>query len=1005
MLPLFFSFCSHSAAANFKLVVSQSWSRRGKANGAANATFQLSEPVKELIKAKIVPATIDCSVRVRKLLAEALKIVADQEWPDKWPKLIESLMPMLAFSNFAEESHRVVGAAQCIRVVLRRYQYLTVDVENRKRWPIHRMAQIIMGPYLQMIQQLIPIQSQASIELQIMLVKTFWSCIQEEVPPVIYNSPQLIRPWMETLVRIMITPIPDSMQPQDLEMRPQFCWWVLKKWCAKILYRVHRSHGVPSDVVQPPMEPSDDVIAYEQGSITPKAWSAYRKSMAAKKQFAIYFEQELGTPIYVEMLKMLTLITKNIYVSPRVQVNLLMHCCFSVRQAQLWKVLEPQVDAFLANVIFRIIVMSPEERRTFYEDPLEFVNLTTELTKLVYSPRLQAMYLLRDVMKLRKKDHLHRFMDFLGQRLQTKVSAEEKEAILSALGSVSEELLDNPKYAPQLEGLMTAHVFPEVQGGPNGGPVEWRALWLLGRFWTIRWKNWDGILEASRRTVQCLSSPLIPIRLQAAEVIPHLVHLPPVAEAVESILPHVVEKMVLLSQKIDSEEVMTALQSLVEKYPTKMAPLTLQLIPPILKSFHRAVQEEGEKSAMAAFSSLELVVSLVDGSADHTHDPVVWQRLEAMLTPCVLELLRSDAMSGLWEMGLKLLCALTYKPPFPNGPELWATLPMLFAAWQEWAKDYMLETAEAWDNFFTNSPEQCAANGDILKAANEMIAYALRPDADLEEREGGLKLLQSVLANMRGRVDAQLGPWMGMLFAAVKHESEAQNLESVMDLTSQTLLFLWYNPVAALQLLEQNNMTSMLLNAVFTQAEDYETKKQLKLSILGLSTLLHVPPQALPMSVKQQMPKICHILISMQMELWERKDEEEKYKRAEEESMTGFDDDADLYPNQENIADDFDVGGNLGGIVDFDGENVVDLDFGDGFEGMRAMDEGDDLCHTLDEFDEISFWAEGTISLSKSSPEFLAIMNGLGKKEMEKVQKLMLVHEEAKKKNAIEGKK
>lgn len=119
------------------------------------------------------------------MLAEALKMIADVDWPERWPKLMEVLMPQIQFSNFANEWRRVLGAITAVRVVLRRYQYLTTDVQNRKRWPIHRMAQVGLGPFLTMLNQLIPVHSQPSVEVQMTIVKIFWSCVQQEIPPVL----------------------------------------------------------------------------------------------------------------------------------------------------------------------------------------------------------------------------------------------------------------------------------------------------------------------------------------------------------------------------------------------------------------------------------------------------------------------------------------------------------------------------------------------------------------------------------------------------------------------------------------------------------------------------------------------------------------------------------------------------------------------------------------------------------------------------------------------------
>ncbi len=113
-----------------------------------------------------------------------------------------------------------------------------------------------------------------------------------------------------------------------------------------------------------------------------------------------------------------------------------------------------------------------------------------------------------------------------------------------------------------------------------------RHVFVFDCFWLTlesKWKNWDGVLAAAKSVIHCLESPLLPVRLCAAEVIPYMCHLPVVAQAVEGILPHVVQRIIAISNQVDSDEIMASLERLVAKYPTKMAPLALQLIPPVIK--------------------------------------------------------------------------------------------------------------------------------------------------------------------------------------------------------------------------------------------------------------------------------------------------------------------------------------------------------------------------------------------------------------------------------------
>jgi hypothetical protein len=137
-----------------------------------------------------------------------------------------------------------------------------------------------------------------------------------------------------------------------------------------------------------------------------------------------------------------------------------------VKQAGLWRMLEPNVDQFLERVVFPLIMFSAQEQRQFFEEPDQFVHSLNELNKLVYSARVQAMYLLSglkdlidrpacfcvltfgflDVVKLRKKVHLERFMQTLFKALSSNPPPDVKEACLTCLGTVSDSLLDNPQY-------------------------------------------------------------------------------------------------------------------------------------------------------------------------------------------------------------------------------------------------------------------------------------------------------------------------------------------------------------------------------------------------------------------------------------------------------------------------------------------------------------------------------------------------------------------------------
>ena len=94
----------------------------------------------------------------------------------------------------------------------------------------------------------------------------------------------------------------------------------------------------------------------------------------------------------------------------------------------------------------------------------------------------------------------------------------------------------------------------------------------------------------------------------------------------------------------------------------------------MILSFRHAAQEEGESASAAGFSALELLTNIVDECAEHSKEPGLWQALEAQLVPFGLELLAHEDHADIWEYGVKIMCALTFEPPYPNCPQAWAAL-------------------------------------------------------------------------------------------------------------------------------------------------------------------------------------------------------------------------------------------------------------------------------------------------------------------------------------------
>jgi hypothetical protein len=55
---------------------------------------------------------------------------------------------------------------------------------------------------------------------------------------------------------------------------------------------------------------------------------------------------------------------------------------------------------------------------------------------------------------------------------------------------------------------------------------------------------------------------------------------------------------------------------------------------------------------------------------------------------------------------------------------------------------------------------------------------------------GALKIMQSMVVNMRGKLDELVAVWLGMLFVNIQHQTKEENVDTVLDLAAQAMLFL-----------------------------------------------------------------------------------------------------------------------------------------------------------------------------------------------------------------------
>tara|TARA_B100000513_G_C11888136_1_gene181470 strand:+ start:104 stop:850 length:747 start_codon:yes stop_codon:yes gene_type:complete len=202
-----------------------------------------------------------------------------------------------------------------------------------------------------------------------------------------------------------------------------------------------------------------------------------------------------------------------------------------------------------------------------------------------------------------------------------------------------------------------------------------------------------------------------------------------------------------------------------------------------------------------------------------------------------------------------VLSYLTYYSPTIS-PAVFNLFPLLHAAVLNWAFEYSMHFLTPVDNFISRGKDIFLAqpDGAGVRMVIEMATAVLVTHGDRMpdyEAHGGVKLLESLLHNCRGAIDAQLGDVLNLTLTRLERSKPNSSIRQLLFNVLSSALH--YNAALTLSLLAQRTPGSeaalgSVLGGWMTHlgASAKLRVHDLKLSVLGVSALLELPsaPQA-----------------------------------------------------------------------------------------------------------------------------------------------------------------
>ena len=969
-----------AAAIQLKNICRECWAERVNFAGYPLSDADGKKPSllddddKEVIRPGLVGSLLEEPEKsLRDLLAETLHTIVIHDFPQNWPSLIPTLLATIRQgADDPSQALRVHNALLALRKVCKRYEYKS----REQRGPLNGIV-MQSFPMLLPLAQRLSIVEEHSLEAAMMLkqiLKIFWSSTQFYLPggdgkdpsPALTN-PDSMQPWFDILQRALVKPLPEAAsgleprnQPTTVEERNAWPWWKVKKWAVQIMSRLFSRYGIPN----------------------------YAEADA--KEFAKYFSQNVATQFLAPVCETLNLRPSGAYCTDRVVHLCLTYVDLAVELSSTYKLLKPHLDFLLYQVCFPTICLTSEDIEIFENDPHEFVHRQNSPLADFYDPRMSAITLVTDLVKHRGQDVTQNLLGRMTEILQRYNLAPpesknhiEKDGALLTFGSLAKFLLAKEKYAKEVEGLLVTSVFPDF-----GSPVaflRYRACWMVQQFSAVRWSD-DGtnLRNLLHLTLGRLSDPALPVQIEASKALRFLIEADGADETLLPVLPQLLTEYFRIMNEIGNDEVVSALQVLLDKFGDHIEPHAVQLVTQLSNAFNQyctaGEDEDDDDAAMAAAQCLECIATVLKGICDQ---PALLASLEPLLIPLVLKIMGNDGeYIEYLECALDILTFLTYFPDQVSA-ELWQAFPLIYVAFDQWAYDYLNMMVPCLQSYIAKAPNVFLSGKAQLPEGLipyidlmiSMVAKTVTNDrASESECRYALSLFMSILHNCPGKIDMYIPIIneisLGKLGQQVNAEIPLTRVSVYQVLGSA----LYYNPQLELVELEKRGVTQQVFAKWTKDAEGMDRWLPRKLTVLGLSAILTIPASALPPSIASAVPQLIDSVVRMALKLKEdaEKGETEAEGDGIAEDMQPHDDVGDLdqgFGEDEDVTNEVDESYRkaLQGVSNWDDDMAKFLLGGDWDEDREDVDE--DFTSPLDRVDELLFLSDTLTAAFQREPE------------------------------------
>jgi len=768
-----------------------------------------------------VSLTCQVSSKLQLPLVEAFQRMVREEFPQRWPNLVPSLVFEIVNSKSA---NHLRGALLLSRVLLKSYEYYSgAEDQVQHETYLNSIVSTLFPTMEQVVPKLLENPEREDFqELLKLITKIFWSATNVTIPQYLRDILIFSR-WLNILFHLFGLSVPNA-NAED----PQSPHWKTKKWIGHIFLRFIQRYGDATEV-------KDEAVVV----------------------FAKQFSESFSPTILEATMHLLEWPTKGHFLLERV-ANLCISILESaVTQKKLWKLLKPHMKQILLSHVYPYLCFTDKDWEQWVQDPQEYIRDSFNLIQEYFSARSAACAFLSTVANDKNfkvleplweqcVEVLQQYANTPNQHEAKEVLARKKYGVIMAIGNMKRKLCSNSKLRQQLKEVLYNHVIPEFQS-----PFMFlRAVtcWLLGEIASEDDFSIDLVsLDWMQSYFSCFTDQDIVVRVRSIVGLQRLVEQDTVADFLKPYVGHILQQIFQLFGQVDQSELLDTLECLIEKYSQELAPYAVEICEKLRDAFLFYMQklEEGEHSeeeeeelSLAVTGCLNGIDSMLETVEDESDK---LETISHVLFPIFQGMFHPNREEYMDETFMIIESIFMYSKAV--SAYFWSFYPLLFTC-METHSSFLDSIASLLECFVRYGTKEflTGMSSDGIAHQHRMKSFLqfLLNKTDNIDHEAGLELLGTLLRSCKDNLTEHLIFYLDIFVHSLrKSEEPSVGTNSIGALENTVLSSFFYNDSKVVfELLEKGQILEQMIQRWIESSKELGTRRETKIFVLGASELM-----------------------------------------------------------------------------------------------------------------------------------------------------------------------